>query len=502
MYRPTLHINPVVSVAFIIVMLFSSAALEAAHAQTDQRCFPETGFCIVGRIREYWEQNGGIPVFGYPIEQQRQELIENNSLQVQWFERNRIELHPENEAPYDVLLGRLGEDRLRQTGRNWRAFPTSTAQPNCHYIAETKHNICGDILTLWRANGIELDGISGINAAESISLFGQPLSDLQPETINGQRLMVQWFERARLEIHPTPAPVLLGLLGVEYRSSKFQTPTPIATPTKTPTPIATPTKTPKPTATPTKTPKPTATRTPIQAVTTPPKTVKLIHSDLGIIPSDTCVEALNQSSTARAVSREIGQGFCFQGFDPAKSVTITIYRPDRSSSRPVSYPAKKNLCCLFEPGMMTGQYLFNIQQGNSKVRVVIDVGLATIPQFIVDQGFRIDTDPEIIIRDRRFNIYMVGYPRDSKINVYLYRNSHRGDDLLASDPKQLGTTVTINARGEAVMNDLLIGGSEYKDGSYSLFAGAFQDTYSDTYEGIFHLDSNLPKTECTLLDLR
>jgi hypothetical protein len=37
-----------------------------AHAQSDQRCFPETGQCISGRIREYWEQNGGLPVFGFP----------------------------------------------------------------------------------------------------------------------------------------------------------------------------------------------------------------------------------------------------------------------------------------------------------------------------------------------------------------------------------------------------------------------------------------------------
>jgi hypothetical protein len=26
----------------------------------------------------------------------------------QWFERARFEYHPENAAPYDVLLGRLG----------------------------------------------------------------------------------------------------------------------------------------------------------------------------------------------------------------------------------------------------------------------------------------------------------------------------------------------------------------------------------------------------------
>jgi len=28
------------------------------------------------------------------------------------FERNRLEFHPENPAPYDVQLGLLGEERL------------------------------------------------------------------------------------------------------------------------------------------------------------------------------------------------------------------------------------------------------------------------------------------------------------------------------------------------------------------------------------------------------
>ena len=38
-----------------------------ARAQMDERCFPETGYCISGSIRAYWERNGGLPVFGYPI---------------------------------------------------------------------------------------------------------------------------------------------------------------------------------------------------------------------------------------------------------------------------------------------------------------------------------------------------------------------------------------------------------------------------------------------------
>jgi hypothetical protein len=184
----------------------------------DQRCFEATGYCISGRIREYWEANGGLPVFGYPITPQQQETIENQQLQVQWFERNRLELHPENQRPYDVLLGRLGPDRLVQQNRNWMEFATSAPQPGCRYFEATGHNVCGDILATWRANGLELDGRPGKTEAESLALFGLPLSDVQTETIQGQQIQVQWFERARFELHPENSPphnVLLGLLGRE-----------------------------------------------------------------------------------------------------------------------------------------------------------------------------------------------------------------------------------------------------------------------------------------------
>lgn len=115
----------------MIIGLLLLAVLPAAHvgAQSGERCFTETGFCISGRIREYWEQNGGLSVFGLPIGPQQAETIEGKSLQVQRFERNRLELHPENGRPYDVLLGRLGVDRLTQLGRDWQTFPKVGSAP-------------------------------------------------------------------------------------------------------------------------------------------------------------------------------------------------------------------------------------------------------------------------------------------------------------------------------------------------------------------------------------
>jgi hypothetical protein len=149
--------------------------------------------------------------------------IEGRPIQAQNFERNRLELHPENARPNDVLLGRLGADRLVQQGRDWFSFPKGTTQAGCRTFAETGHTVCGDILNAWRSQGLELDGRLGKTEAESLALFGLPLSGLMTETLgDGKQYQVQWFERARFELHPEnqlPYNVLLGLLGNEVRDA-------------------------------------------------------------------------------------------------------------------------------------------------------------------------------------------------------------------------------------------------------------------------------------------
>ena len=66
------------------LLLFASILpASGAQAQTSQRCFVETGLCIDGRIREFWEQNGGLAAFGLPTTAQQEQLIEGQPRQVQ-----------------------------------------------------------------------------------------------------------------------------------------------------------------------------------------------------------------------------------------------------------------------------------------------------------------------------------------------------------------------------------------------------------------------------------
>ncbi len=197
-----------------------------AHAQ-DRLCFPNVSGitnCIDGRFRQYWQQNGGLPVFGYPITAAANERNRDTgqTYLTQWFERNRFELHPENQPPYGVLLGLLGNDRLLQQGRNWQSFPTASPSA-AHYFPQTQHAITHEpFWNYWSTHGLEFDGRRGVSFAESLALFGYPISEPAMETnLSGDTVLTQWFERARFEWHPNNPPpfrVLLGLLGNEVRA--------------------------------------------------------------------------------------------------------------------------------------------------------------------------------------------------------------------------------------------------------------------------------------------
>jgi hypothetical protein len=223
--------------AVLLAAAMISLALPAAPARAQTRlCFSEVPDCIEGRFAEYWQQNGGLPVFGFPITPARMEQVGNGQFLVQVFERNRFELHPENARPYDVLLGRLGDDRLRQLGRPWENEPRAgtTSEPGCQFFAETRHLVCNQFLSYWSSNGLNLDGRPGFTAAESLALFGLPLTEARMEVgSDGNAYLTQWFERARFELHPEIGPnaVLLGLLGRETLAPPPSQPAPPSQPT-------------------------------------------------------------------------------------------------------------------------------------------------------------------------------------------------------------------------------------------------------------------------------
>mgnify|MGYP001051936556 CR=1 FL=1 len=178
--------------SFATVAEFVSGNLAAS-----QRYFPETDHWISHGFLRYWQQFGGLPVFGYPISDEFQE----NGVTVQYFERARFEWHPGAwPSRYDVLLGLLGNE-LTVNRRAEAPFKPvqATSDANCTFYPATGHRLCFGFRAFWQANG-------------GLAIYGYPISEEFQE--NGYT--VQYFERQRLEYHPENPPawqVEGGLLG-------------------------------------------------------------------------------------------------------------------------------------------------------------------------------------------------------------------------------------------------------------------------------------------------
>jgi subtilisin family serine protease len=171
---------------------------------TDQILFfPEVGHTLKGPFLHFWQSNGGLAIFGYPISEEFQDVsaTDGKTYTVQYFERNRFEYHPEFVGTLnEVLMGLLGVEATK--GRTFAPEAPVAITPTQSYFPETGHTLKGAFLKYWQEHG-------------ELAIFGYPIS---PELLENGYL-VQYFERNRFEEHlefqGTPNEVLLGLLGAE-----------------------------------------------------------------------------------------------------------------------------------------------------------------------------------------------------------------------------------------------------------------------------------------------
>ncbi|MEI6045959.1 MAG: M23 family metallopeptidase [Chloroflexota bacterium] len=163
--------------------------------------FPETGHYLGYGFRLYWQKNGGLAQFGYPLTEEFKERnpADGKIYTVQYFERARFEYHPEFAGTSnEVELGLLGLQYL--AGRRFPEAQPFSSTTDHYYFPETRHSLSYGFKRYWDSQG-------------SLAIYGYPVSE---ETSEGGYI-VQYFERARFEYHPelkgTPYEVLLGLLG-------------------------------------------------------------------------------------------------------------------------------------------------------------------------------------------------------------------------------------------------------------------------------------------------
>ena len=187
--------------------------------------FSQTGFTACGLFLQYWRANGGLAQQGYPIsgvfyERNAPPPAGDGQLHmVQYFQRARFEYHPENQPPFQVLLGLLGTE---QYSARYEKTPEPDAtyyngRTDCETFAETGFQVCGRFLEYWKASG-------------GLAQQGYPISPVimeknaPPPAGDGKIHRVQYFQRARFEQHSEnmrPYDVLLGLLGVEQYQGKY-----------------------------------------------------------------------------------------------------------------------------------------------------------------------------------------------------------------------------------------------------------------------------------------
>ncbi len=177
----------------------------AGRAAAAPYCFAETNRCIDAAFRDYWQAHGALEILGLPISQP---FVDDRGLIVQYFERAIFEWHPENGPEYQVLLTRLGAERLGQRPEASAPPQQPCLPPSCALLEQTNHTLRDTFLAYWQRNG-------------GLPVFGFPLTEafVEVSPTNGQPYLVQYFERNRFELHPENAgtryEVLLGLLGAE-----------------------------------------------------------------------------------------------------------------------------------------------------------------------------------------------------------------------------------------------------------------------------------------------
>lgn len=213
----------ILSVALFLLPLVANARI--AYTQSNQITFPETGKTLTGGFLAYWQQNGGLAQFGFPISNEisEQSQTDGKIYIVQYLERSVFEYHPENQPPNDILLQLLGVARYTATYPTGASAQSPNQDSGSVFVPETGHRIGNIFYQYWLSHG-------------GLRQQGYPISDEFSEVsdLNGQPYLVQYFERAVFEHHPeNPGPnkVLLSQLGTFLYGSRYSAGgQPLATP--------------------------------------------------------------------------------------------------------------------------------------------------------------------------------------------------------------------------------------------------------------------------------
>ena len=161
--------------------------------RSDSRYFKETGYTVQGEFFYFFDIYGGVDSLGRPLTG----TVVVDGWRVQYFEKGRLEYHPENDPAYRITVGWLGDLLNRRRPPIPSANIPPTDAPEDRYYPKTGHTLSGDFLRYFKTHGGSVR-------------FGLPISE--PFLWEGQ--LTQDFQSARFFWTPqAEEPVTLEDIG-------------------------------------------------------------------------------------------------------------------------------------------------------------------------------------------------------------------------------------------------------------------------------------------------
>ncbi|MEW5959440.1 MAG: hypothetical protein AB1801_17085 [Chloroflexota bacterium] len=188
---------------FIVILLVLPACADRAPTGTQipaVNYFAKTGHTVQGEFLQFFEAYGGVESLGYPLTQE----IVVEGWTVQYFEKGRLERHPENEPAYRITVGWLGDLLHRRRPPVPATLIPPANDPQRRYFPQTGHTVSGDFWRYFQTHGGSVR-------------FGLPISE--PFLWEGQ--LTQDFQSARFFWTPElTTPVRLEAIGrVHFEAS-------------------------------------------------------------------------------------------------------------------------------------------------------------------------------------------------------------------------------------------------------------------------------------------
>ena len=140
-----------------------------------------------------------LQIYGFPIT----EDFPEGDYRVQYFQRSRLEFHPNNPPDFRIVITDLGSEMLMLEKDKFVELPQPPINsPVCQVTLGSQYLICEAFREFFNANG-------------GLDQFGKPISNVGKIG----DLLVQYFEHARFEWHPglkSGQRVVLSMIGQVY----------------------------------------------------------------------------------------------------------------------------------------------------------------------------------------------------------------------------------------------------------------------------------------------